>query len=485
MKNIPEQFKKRISNIIPEEEREAFYEACTKPLDKHIRLSTFERNIKETYKKIKENHFEITHSSSFMNNWYSLARKDYEISLGNSISHYCGDFYIQDFASCLPVHVLDPQPGEDIYDMAAAPGSKTTQIADVMKDIGCIFANEPHPTRRKALRSNVNRMGFNSVLISGYNATQLPSICYKRFDRVLLDAPCSGEGISRKDNKYFSFWQERNIFTLSKTQKQLIIRAFDALRDNGILVYSTCTYAPEENEEVLQHLKDTYGESVIFEKVTLKDIDTSPGLDQYKNTKYHQDIIQNVVRIYPHKVDTIGFFIARIRKKPGCKSQEKYTLEPPRKDLVFLNKEKRARYLSFLRKQYGLSKDVWKNKIFFHRENIFCVTDKNVATGLLQMTSSAGLPLMKCYEQDYKITFPCVLRYGYLFTKQYIEMTKEIYQDYIQGKDILASDFDNIIFAKECIYGQVVLRYQGKTLGLGLYSKERIKNQIPPRWRIL
>ncbi len=180
--------------------------------------------------------------------WYGQAYKSDAESLGKSLEYQLGYFYIQSLSSMVPVLVLDPKPGDMVLDMAAAPGSKSTQCAMHMEDKGVVVANDVSYMRLKSLASHVDRLGITSIAMTNFDGQRFPSVA--PFSKILLDAPCSSMG-SRKNILPHS---EGRIRSLAKLQKSLLLRGFDLLAPAGTLVYSTCTTTVEENEQVIENL---------------------------------------------------------------------------------------------------------------------------------------------------------------------------------------------------------------------------------------
>lgn len=225
---------------------------------------------------------------------------------GATMEHFLGLYYVQELASMLPPIALSPKNGEVIVDMCAAPGSKTTEIAQIIQNEGTIIAIDSSAPRIKALVSNIQRMCSSSVLVLHRDAR-----CTKGLegiaDKVLLDAPCSSESTIRKgvDVKL----SEDIIRKMSALQKSLIRAAHRILKDSGILVYSTCTFAPEENEEVVDYAINL-GFNV--EKISLP-LKYMGGVEEWYGKTYDSSV-RNIVRVYPHLDDTGGIVIARLRK---------------------------------------------------------------------------------------------------------------------------------------------------------------------------
>jgi NOL1/NOP2/sun family putative RNA methylase len=208
---------------------------------------------------------------------------------------------------------LNPKENERILDLCASPGSKTTQIVARMNNTGLLIANEVKFGRIKILSANTERCGVMSMLITKRDGVALCKRFKEEgflFDKILLDAPCSGEGTFRSVPKGLEMWNIKTVENLSKLQKSLIASAIEILKPNGELVYSTCTHAPEENEEVIDFALKNF--NVKIEKINLP-IKARSGITKWKEKEYLEDV-KFSCRIYPQDNDTEGFFIAKIRK---------------------------------------------------------------------------------------------------------------------------------------------------------------------------
>ena len=234
-----------------------------------------------------------------------------EDRLGTSLEHLLGGFYIQAKAATLAVAVLDPQPGERVLDLAAAPGGKSTQIAAAMENSGLLVANEPNRRRLAALVGNLERCGVHNCVLTQAPGTMLARYFHNWFDRVLLDVPCSGDGILRKDEGVLRYWSPEDAVNKSGQQLGLARAAFHMLRPGGTLVYSSCSLSTEENEEVLLPLLRTYPEH--SEVTPVGQPDLGPPLGEAAASGY-PDSFRGMARVWPHRQHTEGACVARIRK---------------------------------------------------------------------------------------------------------------------------------------------------------------------------
>lgn len=238
--------------------------------------------------------------------WYPLGlRLDIE-SPGKLAEHALGYIHIQEEVSMIPPLVLQPHACETVLDLCSSPGSKTTQISQRMDNQGIVIANEPSLSRIASLRSNCERLGAVNVAITRYDGRRFPSCL---FDRVLVDVPCSGEGRARKDMGICERSNLKRSLGLQPLQKGLLKRAVNLVKPGGVVVYSTCTYAPEENEMVVESV---LGEAYL-DRISIPGLKACPGLTEWNGVRHSNDLLL-CSRYYPHLNDTGGFFVAKLIK---------------------------------------------------------------------------------------------------------------------------------------------------------------------------
>jgi len=233
--------------------------------------------------------------------------------LGKTIEHMLGLIYLQGPVSMAPVEVLDPKPGELVLDLCAAPGSKSTQIAQLLEGRGVIVANDISYDRIKALSSNLQRFGVLNCVITLADGRRYPRFAKNLFDKVLIDAPCSSLGIISKDWGIAKSWTIKLVDRLSKLQQQLILAGYDCLKPGGVLVYSTCTLTIEENELIVNSLLEKR-ENARIEKAELPGLKFRKGFDEFNGVKLRGDL-EKTMRIMPYDNWAEGFYIAKIVKE--------------------------------------------------------------------------------------------------------------------------------------------------------------------------
>lgn len=229
--------------------------------------------------------------------------------IGNLTEHSLGYVFVQEAASMIPPVVLLPKPGEFILDMCASPGSKATQIAQYMNNKGLLIANDYRYDRNRALGLNIQRMGVLNAVQTLQEGRFFKGFS---FDRILVDAPCSGTGTIRKSFKTIKIWNPHMVRRLAGTQRQLLETAFNNLKPGGTIVYSTCTLEPEENEGVVSSLLEKY-KNASLEKIRISGLKSSPPVTEFEGQNFNPEV-KKCLRIWPQDNDTEGFFVAKIKK---------------------------------------------------------------------------------------------------------------------------------------------------------------------------
>jgi NOL1/NOP2/sun family putative RNA methylase len=289
------------------EDYEAFREACRRSLSAAVRVNTIKAD-PETVARA----FDREGIGYERPDWTDLAFVLDTGTPGNTWPSFHGWMHGQEEVSTIPPMVLDPQPGERVWDAAAAPGSKATQIAAAMDDRGTLVANDNDLGRLSGLRFNAERLGVTNIVVTNRDARNfsMNPFPFEEFDRVLVDAPCSGEGTIRKNPDALDDWNEGYLSSVAGIQKGILRRAVQATRDGGVVVYSTCTFAPEENEAVLDHALSEEDCRVVDPGLP-DGLEHTPGVTEWGGKSFDRSV-ERAARIYPHHNDTGGFFVAKL-----------------------------------------------------------------------------------------------------------------------------------------------------------------------------
>ncbi|MGM5485424.1 MAG: NOL1/NOP2/sun family putative RNA methylase [Nanobdellota archaeon] len=302
---IKQSFKDHFSQLTDYDE---FIRYCLSPLRRAIRVNTLKISVGALKERLPDGWvlepIPWTDEGFWIKN--DKGRKD----VGNLDEHSLGYIYVQEPASMIPPIILDPKPGEKVLDMCASPGSKTTQIAQYMKGEGLLVSNDYKALRMRPLALNVQRTGITNCVMTLMRGHQFKKAGMV-FDKVLVDAPCSGTGTIRKSLKTLDMWNENMTKKLAKEQVNLITSAYEVLKPGGTLVYSTCSVEPEENEAVISALLDKHDDAEV-EPIEINMKRSEPFTEF--NGKGLNGQVKNCLRIWPQDNDTEGFFVARIRK---------------------------------------------------------------------------------------------------------------------------------------------------------------------------
>ncbi|NDK10195.1 NOL1/NOP2/sun family putative RNA methylase [Candidatus Gracilibacteria bacterium] len=331
--------------------------ALTQPLKKTLRVNINKISVSDFKLLALKNNWQLS-ETPLGNNTFYIDREDTSLALGNTLEHITGYFYIQELAaSSSPYYLSDDIVDETEYtilDMSASPGGKTTQLAEYYPN-SVIIANEIDKSRMRQLHENTDRLGTKNVFVTNYDGRFFANY-EELFDKILLDAPCSGEGTAYKSDDALKYWNIKNIKKIAKLQFQLLESAMISLKVGGELVYSTCTLNRLENEEIINKLTGKYGEH--FNVVSLSD-----------------DLTKPLIRAWPHKEKTGGFFVVKLRKKtPFPDTTKKRKLQKNIQGFERVSNTDSKIIETFLLHTFGL---LLTGKFYTYRNEIY-YTEKNI-----------------------------------------------------------------------------------------------------------
>ncbi|KAL1650663.1 rRNA (cytosine-C5-)-methyltransferase nop2 [Didymella pomorum] len=301
----------KLLGLFPAREAFAFFEANETPRPIVIRTNTLRTHRRELAQSLINRGVQLEP----VGKWSKVGLQifDAQVPLGATPEYLAGHYILQAASSFLPVMALAPQENERVLDMAAAPGGKTTHLAALMKNTGCIFANDASKERSKGLIGNIHRLGVRNAIVCNYSALEFPKVM-GGFDRVLLDAPCSGTGVIAKDASVKTNKTEADFMKLPHLQKQLLLSAIDSVdhhsKTGGYIVYSTCSVTIEENEQVVQY--------ALNKRPNVKLVETGLTFGKEGFTKIGGKIFHPSMkmtrRYYPHTYNVDGFFVSKFKK---------------------------------------------------------------------------------------------------------------------------------------------------------------------------
>lgn len=371
-------------------------------------------------------------------------------SLGNSPLHHAGAFYIQEPSATSAVTMLDVQEGDFVLDLCAAPGGKSTQIAAKLNGTGLLWSNEIVKNRANILLSNIERMGISNAVVSNCYPEVLCEKFYNRFDRVLVDAPCSGEGMFRKNSEAKVEWSEEHVISCATRQLHILNSAKNALKDGGVLVYSTCTFSFEENEGVITEF-----------------IKQNPEFEiEDSSVNFGRPTLNYARRIFPMDGGE-GHFAVRLRKKGVC-SQNIISQKSNNK----IDKAVLDFYDSiFINRPFGENIQVINNKIMILPKNYnFDVNGLSVLRAgvvLGEIVRNRIEPHHSCFMASKPKDCVCVADF---------DVNSSEIKSFLHGEEI-SVDSNTKGYTAVCV--------NGITTGFGKASNSRLKNKYPKGLRIL
>ncbi|HNT64947.1 MAG TPA: RsmB/NOP family class I SAM-dependent RNA methyltransferase [bacterium] len=354
-----------------------------------IRINTLKTDRQSVCRQLREFGMTFQHHPF---NPDGLILDDDFVPLSHTLLYFTGAIHYQGVSSQIPVLVLDPQPGETILDLAAAPGSKSTQIAAAMQNRGRLVVNDVSELRLQTLKANISSAGAincsSYCLPGGRFGRWMPEV----FDRVLVDAPCSNLGKSGAQLQRTRKWRPEILEHQSNQQYQLLVSALKTVRVGGVLVYSTCSIAPEENERVIDRLLQNYPHQVAIENIPLPTGKVlRPGLTVYRETELHPDMA-NSYRIYPFPQPMESFYIARLRKleplavRPHNEPLNELLMQTPDEPEV-------SRILDELNRIWGIERHYLDNFVYHVTQKTLWLAIPDWRTALQTGLSSIGLPI--------------------------------------------------------------------------------------------
>jgi tRNA (cytosine49-C5)-methyltransferase len=300
---LPLLFKEKYSKIMGTE-ADRFFEYCQKKIPKSIWINSLKTPPQKMKEQLETDGWEL--KELFHKNAFSIEGIPRP---GNHPAFRDGLFNLQEKASMIPALALNPKKADRVLDATAAPGNKTLQLSCLMDGKGKIIATEKNVTRFRSLRYNVNKFGMKNVTFERMNVLELQP--QKLFDKILLDAPCSSEGVVRKRRNALFHWSPKLVKEKAAIQKELLEKCVSYLKKGGEIVYSTCSLSPEENESVVQSVLEKGRVELV--PIILKQFATREGMEAYEKQQFDTEM-RRALRIYPQDNDCQAFFVAKMKK---------------------------------------------------------------------------------------------------------------------------------------------------------------------------
>ena len=466
MVEVSENIFSYIKSLYGEPAAKKYVEFIKQDPTQYIRVNTIKTDKEALTGKLMKDYSIATQEIPQINNALKVTGNSEMI--GKTLEHIIGEYYIQGLSSMIPPLVLSPSNGDVVLDLCAAPGSKTTGLGEIMENGGTLIANEIALDRVKMLVYNIDRMNLVNAGVIHYKGEWLSKIYSGHFDKILVDAPCSGLGIVQKKSEVSNWWSKERAEKLGDLQLRLLIAAIKMLKEGGEVVYSTCTLTPEENEFIINKVLQKY-------PVEILDIDlpvsSTEGITFYNGGRLNPAITK-ARRILPWEADSDGFFIVKLKKTGETESPE--IIRPKEKELHLLdykNKELR-KLLTGIENEFGIDGDVLNDyKFMIKRNDIYFVNkqwyDENL--GLFERIGTRFGVIDKNSKVILHTQAAQILR---------DEIRDRVYK--IENPDELKIYLDGgIIKTKIEFSGQCAVKYKENILGTAVVTANGIKSRFP------
>lgn len=461
---LPEAFKEKMKKLMGES-YQSLLDSYDQPESKGIRTNTLKLEPDELANKLP---FE-TQAVNWCKEGFYI---DHTVRPGKNPYYYAGLYYVQEPTAMAAVEVLDPKPGDWVLDLCAAPGGKSTQIGARLQGIGLLVANELVNSRAGILSTNIERMGMANAIVTNEFPERLVDSFYESFDKILVDAPCSGEGMFRKDPGALADWSLERVDRCMGKQEKILESAHRLLKPGGVLVYSTCTFSPEENEQIIEAFIEKY-------RYTLQTIEL-PGITDHGRvdwTRKQQQEITKTLRIMPMTVKGEGHFIAKLIKSEGIAEAIDVKQGYPKSRLKKATRTDLQDYRDFAKN--NLQAEFYQkieDRLYLLGDHLYAIPaaielERIANLKLLRTGLDLGTFKKNRFEPSYALAMALKLSQA----KNSVDLNDEdLAYQYLKGEAL------NLQAPK----GWVLVGYDGYPLGFGKASEGLIKNHYPKGLRI-
>ncbi|MFA5792339.1 MAG: methyltransferase domain-containing protein [Candidatus Gracilibacteria bacterium] len=434
--------------LIGNEEAEQFFCSIKERVTRRsLRANTLRTSKDELVKWLSSQGYEVK-DNPFSCDGLDILGRGEELAL--KLPYHSGFTYPQDSASMFAIDVLDPKPGEMVLDLTAAPGGKSTHIAQRMLNTGVLVANDLDTKRLKALHSNLERLGIFNTVVTRFMPHKMTQYYPETFDKILLDPSCSGEGLLVTPDGKPSFWNEKSLKRYASEQYGLLLSAFRLLKPGGRLVFSTCTLNNIEDEGPVKKLLEKMPEAEILE------INLKQTPEQFEDLEG--------VRFWPHKTGTKGFFCIAITKKSSLNlEQEKETSY----EIKTLSQKQLEPFKEFAKDYFGC--DLPDAEFTIRDEHLFLIS-KELANFPLLPFYSLALPFIKICRDEFRPTHAGALILGMSAKKHVYNLNREEVLKVFQRQPITNNSTER---------GLYIAKYQDFTIGVAKLTDKGVEVVLP------
>ena len=462
---LPKAFEEKMKDLLGAE-YEAYLSCFDEPRHYGLRVNTDKISVEE-FLKIAP--WELTPVPWISNGFYYDGEKDQP---AKHPYYFAGLYYLQEPSAMTPADRLRVEPGDRVLDVCAAPGGKATELGARLAGTGLLAANDLSNSRAKGLLKNLELFGIGNVLILSEEPGKLVPYFRGYFDKILIDAPCSGEGMFRKDRKMIRAWEEHGPEFFSKLQRSIITQAAQMLRTGGMLLYSTCTFSPEENEQTIEYLLKEYPEFTICEMEGYEGF--AHGMPEV--TESGNQELKKTVRIFPHRMKGEGHFLALLKKGEEAGGMDGSTAGRMAGKMAASSEKlpsELKEFLSTVKREFDTARiDIRADKVYYMPEDVPPLKGiRFLRTGLL-----LGELKKKRFEPSQALAMNLKKEeYGHIID---LPVSDDRVVKYLKGETL---DVEDLTGPKD--KGWYLVCVDGYPLGFGKLGNQTLKNKYLPGWR--
>ena len=461
MIKLPEKFENKMKELL-QDEYDDYLQCYDEPRYYGLRVNTNKISV-EDFLKIAP--WPLTPVPWIPNGFYYDGDK---IQPSKHPYYFAGLYYLQEPSAMTPASRIPVEPGERVLDVCAAPGGKATELGAKLKGEGVLIANDISNSRARGLLKNLELFGIGNMMVISEEPGKLVEYFSEYFDKILIDAPCSGEGMFRKDKKMVKAWEEHGPEFFSKLQRSIITQAAAMLKPGGMILYSTCTFDPLENEKTVEYLLETCPEFKICDMEGYEGF--CEGIPKY--VEDHSEEYRKTVRIFPHKMQGEGHYLALVKKGDDNTERKNEKTAKPKSGAKKLPEEL-EQFLKELAWDIDKSRlDIREERVYYMPENLPMLKGvRFLRSGLLlgEVKKNRFEPsqaLAMCLKKE---EYPRILD---------LPVSDDRVIKYLKGETL---DVEDITSRKE--KGWYLVCVDGYPLGFGKLANQTLKNKYLPGWR--
>ena len=461
MIKLPEKFENKMKELL-QDEYDDYLQCYDEPRYYGLRVNTNKISV-EDFLKIAP--WPLTPVPWIPNGFYYDGDK---IQPSKHPYYFAGLYYLQEPSAMTPASRIPVEPGERVLDVCAAPGGKATELGAKLKGEGVLIANDISNSRARGLLKNLELFGIGNMMVISEEPGKLVEYFPEYFDKILIDAPCSGEGMFRKDKKMVKAWEEHGPEFFSKLQRSIITQAAAMLKPGGMILYSTCTFDPLENEKTVEYLLETCPEFKICDMEGYEGF--CEGIPKY--VEDHSEEYRKTVRIFPHKMQGEGHYLALVKKGDDNTERKNEKTAKPKSGAKKLPEEL-EQFLKELSWDIDKSRlDIREERVYYMPENLPMLKGvRFLRSGLLlgEVKKNRFEPsqaLAMCLKKE---EYPRILD---------LPVSDDRVIKYLKGETL---DVEDITSRKE--KGWYLVCVDGYPLGFGKLANQTLKNKYLPGWR--